>query len=366
FCFPVPFKVVFRHASASRSKAENIIVKIRSDTGLAGFGEGCPRDYVTGETIQTAVRFIEQHKASLTRDVTTVAALRAWVDAHQPEIDKNPAAFCAVELAILDLLGKTAGAPVEAIIGVPQMAATFDYSAILGDAPYAVYWWQFQRYWHAGFRDFKVKISGKTGRDQRKIGIFRRRTDPLLRVRLDANNLWSTAEHCIAHINRLSYPVFAIEEPLRANDIAGFRSVAVECKTRIILDESFLRREQLDVLTDPDKWLINVRVSKMGGLLRAIDIVNGATRRGIGVIVGAQVGETSILTRAALIVATTAGDRLAAQEGAFGTRLLQEDLTIPSLMFGDGGTLVPLRIMDSEAPGLGLEIKEGLLSRPAL
>ena len=56
-------------------------------------------------------------------------------------------------------------------------------------------------------------------------------------------------------------------------------------------------------------------------------------------IVGAQVGETSLLTRAGLTVAHAAGDALVAQEGAFGTFLLERDVCDPPLMFGAGGVL---------------------------
>ena len=56
-------------------------------------------------------------------------------------------------------------------------------------------------------------------------------------------------------------------------------------------------------------------------------------------IVGAQVGETSLLTRAALTVARAAGDLLVGQEGAFGTLLLERDVCDPPLMFGKAGVL---------------------------
>ena len=84
-------------------------------------------------------------------------------------------------------------------------------------------------------------------------------------------------------------------------------------------------------------------------------------QRGIGVIVGAQVGETSILTRAGLTIATAAGSNLIASEGAFGTHLLQQDLTAPCLMFGAGGELDPDAFGLSTRPAMGLEI-----DRPAL
>jgi hypothetical protein len=77
----------------------------------------------------------------------------------------------------------------------------------------------------------------------------------------------------------------------------------------------------------------------MGGILRSFDVVSAARERGIDLIVGAQVGETSLLTRAALAVASAAKDRVIAQEGAFGTHLLQHDVIDPPLMFGAAGVL---------------------------
>ena len=61
FSFPVPFRVVFRHASASRARAENLIVAAHADTGEVGYGEGCPREYVTGETAAGGAAFIRRH-----------------------------------------------------------------------------------------------------------------------------------------------------------------------------------------------------------------------------------------------------------------------------------------------------------------
>ncbi|MEE9280638.1 MAG: hypothetical protein V3V67_10730, partial [Myxococcota bacterium] len=73
----------------------------------------------------------------------------------------------------------------------------------------------------------------------------------------------------------------------------------------------------------------------------------------IPVIVGAQVGETSLLTRAALSVAQAARGILVAQEGAFGTLLLERDVCDPPLMFGPGGVLPAPAL---PAAGFGIEI----------
>lgn len=357
----MPFRAVFRHASARRDRTENLVVAARSSGGLTGYGEGCPRSYVSGESVASGLAFVEQHRDSLIRDIHDVPSLKQWMDRHRADVDGNPAAFCAVELALLDLFGHDAGTPVEDVLGIPGLSGEYRYSAVLGDAPYLVYRWQHHRYRRFGFRDFKVKLSGDLQRDRRKMRVFRAAPDGLLRVRLDANNLWESADDCVGHVNALRHRFLAIEEPLKAGDIEGFRDVAAACDTKVILDESLLRAEHLDALDDGDRWLANIRVSKMGGIIRSLEVAAAAEARGIGVIVGAQVGETSILTRAGLAVMSGVGRNLVASEGAFGTRLLREDLASPCLMFGPGGVLRAADIVGERSPGLGLGVRRDAL-----
>jgi hypothetical protein len=92
----------------------------------------------------------------------------------------------------------------------------------------------------------------------------------------------------------------------------------------------------------------------MGGLLRSLAIIETARALGIGLIIGAQVGETSLLTRAGLTAALAAQDILVAQEGAFGTFLLEHDICTPSLMFGASGVLDCNSYPMLQTAGLGL------------
>ena len=108
----------------------------------------------------------------------------------------------------------------------------------------------------------------------------------------------------------------------------------------IILDESLLRADQLTSFADsPTRWIVNLRISKMGGLIRSLELLELVRRSQLGMIIGAHVGETSLLTRAALTIANANRDLLVAQEGAFGTHLLEHDVIDPPIMFGAGGTL---------------------------
>jgi L-alanine-DL-glutamate epimerase-like enolase superfamily enzyme len=359
----IPFTVAFRHASAERSETETVWIEAIATDGSVGCGESCPRPYVTGETLATARAFTSQHEAALRSAVTGVDTLHTWVAEHQHDIDANPAAWCALELAVLDLLGKRQRTPVEGLLSVPSLdGSAFRYTAVLGDASANAFHTMAERYWRTGFRDFKVKLSGDHERDRDKMTVFSRWPADSIRVRADANNLWRNADDAIAGLRRLGYPFFAVEEPIGKDRHAELPHISHALNCPIVLDESFLRREQLSLLRDPrSQWLVNVRVSKMGGLIRSLQVIEAARACGVGVIVGAQVGETSLLTRAALTVARAAGDALVAQEGAFGTFLLERDVCDPPLMFGAGGVLAASAHPMLTGPGLGLPSTDALI-----
>jgi L-Ala-D/L-Glu epimerase / N-acetyl-D-glutamate racemase len=354
----IPFRTAFRHASAERTATATVWIDAVANDGTVGSGESCPRSYVTGETIATARAFASRHDVSLRKNITNMESLHAWMDEHKDDIDANPAAWCALELAILDLIGKWRGVPVETVLSVPPIAGcSFRYTAVLGDASASAFHAMAERYRQAGFKDFKVKLSGVIERDRDKLAVFEKWRDGAIRVRADANNLWATADQAIAELGDLDYRFFAIEEPIAKNQHVELSRIAQALSCAIILDESFARREQLSLLCEPHtQWLVNVRVSKMGGVIRSLRVVEAARTHGIGVIVGAHVGETSLLTRAALTVARAAGDALVAQEGAFGTLLLERDVCDPPLMFGAGGVLDASAYSMLTMPGLGVSV----------
>jgi len=355
----IPFNIAFKHASAERATTQALWVQARARDGAAGFGEGCPREYVTAESLESAHAFVRAHLHDWLDSIHDVGALADWTERHRGDIDVHPAAWAGVELALLDLIGKVERKTVESLLGLPQLTGSFRYTAVLGDAAPRQFEAQLAHYIEAGFRDFKIKLSGDNARDLAKIRGLTAAGVQAQAVRADANNLWSDADAAIRGLRALDFPFFGVEEPLRPGDYAGMHRVALALDTKIILDESLLRSDQLDRLADPvDRWIANVRVSKMGGLLRSLALVSAVRRRGLRAIVGAHVGETSLLTRAGLTVANESKDILVAQEGAFGTHLLAHDVVEPPLMFGPGGILKTDALGIGSAPGLGLAVLE--------
>ncbi|MEQ8651498.1 MAG: enolase C-terminal domain-like protein [Kiloniellales bacterium] len=359
--FPVAFRWRFSHASASRSRAENVILALGAGQD-AGYGEACPRTYVTGETLESVTAFLREHADGLSAGLQSLDDLRTFCEDQRALIDANPAAFGALDMALLDRLGRMRGQPLERLLGGTRRCGPFRYSAVIGAGGLAGFLAQALAYRAAGLFDVKMKLGRDAALNLAKAKWLHRLFGRPLRLRVDANNLWCDPHDCIEQLGPLCRYIWAVEEPLRAGDLVGCRRIASALDIKIILDESCCRLGQLEGLArDPETWVINLRVSKMGGILRSLEIAEAAAQHDIPVVIGAHVGETSLLTRAALAVAACCRVPPLAMEGAFGTRLLQADLVADPIMFARGGRLSPDMQSWWQKPGNGISLlQQGL------
>src|SRR5207302_2656362 len=110
----IPLRKPIRHASHTRTETDNLIVRCVLEDGTVGYGEGVPREYVTGETIDSAVALLQ--RSDLPAQMESCADMASAVGlaerlglARIPGDDRQcqgNAAHCAVELALLDAYGK--------------------------------------------------------------------------------------------------------------------------------------------------------------------------------------------------------------------------------------------------------------------
>ena len=349
----IPFRFSFKHSSAERSVTESVIVIAESDASVKGYGEGCPRGYVTGESVDSCVNFFDKYQNEFLQ-IQDVVSLRQWASRNIRLIDANPAAWCAIETALLDLFGRSDGCSIEALLGISEIKRDFHFTAVLGISSPQIFTAQCEQYHRFGLADFKVKVSGKLESDLAAMRTLKEQF-PDSRIRIDANNLWDDADSASSYISSLECSPWAVEEPLRAGDFPALRNVAKALDCKIILDESFLGLQTFDQMQeDLNIWIPNIRISKMGGLLRSLAVAERCKELNLDFIIGAQVGETSILTRIALSLANQYGGSVLAQEGAFGTYLLASDVIDAPLMFGlQGGLSADF----AGLPGLGLDVK---------
>ena len=356
----VPLKMTFRQASAARTHGESLWVEA-SRGAHRGYGEGCPRSYVTGETRASCMQWLSTWQKAIESDCISLDALRAWLVGHATAIDASPSVWCAIECALLDLFGRERGQTVEALLGVGPPGGPHVYSAVLGnDEPWKTRF-LIDQYCILGLTDFKVKLEGDLEVDRQKLRSIAELTAwhgvTTHRVRVDANNLWAdTPDRALDYLRALDWELFGVEEPVKPRDVGLHSRISASLGVPVILDESLCTLADLERYDGvPGRFMANLKVSRVGGVLRGLRLVEALRARGWPIIIGAHVGETSVLTRAAMLVAAAAGDKLVAQEGAFGSRLVEREPASPSLKWGRGGVL-DLRRPYAEVTTEGLQL----------
>ena len=126
----------------------------------------------------------------------------------------------------------------------------------------------------------------------------------------------------------------------------------------LIADESLVTMEDAHrLIKSGGTRVLNIRVAKVGGLIPALRMAHLATHSNVDVQLGCLVGESSILTAAGAALMEVC-PHVRFVEGAFGTRLLREDVATPSLRFGLGG-----RLRKRDPFGLGIRVSREALDR---
>jgi L-alanine-DL-glutamate epimerase-like enolase superfamily enzyme/pimeloyl-ACP methyl ester carboxylesterase len=338
-------KTTIRHAAATRNEGESIWVQAKRN-GNTGYGEGCPRVYVAGDDLDASLTWIKKNFSSGKVNFETLKDLKQWAEENEKEIDNYPSAWCAIEMAMLNLLSRERGCTVEKLLGLDDGKLCGRYTAVLGDDKKWKYTTLADEYLIRGISDFKIKLSGNLERDIEKLDILeelsvQHHAKPI-RIRLDANNLWKNrCDEAIKYTMMLGAGrVFAMEEPVRARNAEDISKFSTATGLPVILDESLCTFDDLSLYRNiAGAFIANIKISKVGGLIRSLKMIEELKKLRWPVIIGCHVGETSLLTRAGLLVSGATGESLIAQEGAFGDYLVEREPASPMLKFGRHGLL---------------------------
>ncbi len=348
----------FEHAAAARNVAEAIVLRLQHDDGLVGWGETLPRDYVTGETLETVPADIEKLWQQCLTD-----GLLDWPARDQQKIPAQldgrcvNAAACALELASIggwlnerkDLLKKIS-ARVSGVLGSISPDRTAKRLRLMR---------------LFGLRDFKLKLGLGDDIDRENLQLVhgklkRGLASGKFSLRVDINGGWDTDTTPDRVAELRQYGVCVVEQPVfcPADELVD---LAQKCPLPLMADESVLTKEDAKILLrlsaetgGRKKIWWNIRLSKNGGLLRTLELMNLAAENNVPISLGCMVGESSILS-AVQRRALQLGPTPRFVEGNYGKFLLADDLAErnQSLRFGYGGRLRTL-----PAGGLGIAISE--------
>ena len=353
-CMPI------KHYLAERTHSENLVVKVVTDSGVVGFGEGIARQYVTGEVMEASLRFLQDHlipqlngfHPSGPSDLIEALAELLSEDNRA----QAPAACCALELAILDAAGKTWSQSVAQMLGGGDQPLIYSAVIPMMSPP------SFHRLLHL-IRDMEmsfVKIKVGNERDTEVLSLAREILGHEVDLRVDANGAWSSEEAQKRIAAMMAYGISAVEQPVPKEDIQGLKRVSEQVEIPIIADESLCLERDAKKLTSLDACQVfNLRLSKCGGILAANRLYEIARKKEIAAQLGCQVGETGILSAAGRQLASSR--KLLYLEGSYSSYLLQDDIVNEPVEFGPGGVAQPLA-----GHGLGVSVNEETLQRLAV
>ena len=352
------------HASHSRTDTDNVVVRCVLADGSVGYGEGVPRDYVTGETIDSCLALLKG--SALAAQLTPCADFPAAVHlaerlrlAPVPGDDRliqGNAARCALEIAVLDAYGRAFGEP---LMNVTKLVApdlyeareSVRYSGIIGNPK----GWKGRVYplvyRLAGFAQVKLKVGIPDTDDVKRTRRTRRWLGSKMDLRIDANEAWSATEAADKIRALEPFGITSVEQPVPHEQVAGLADVRKAINTPVMLDESLCGPVDAERAV-AGGWcdLFNLRLSKCGGFIPSLRLALLAKRHGLGCQLGCQVGETGILSAAGRHFATSVGG-LRYVEGSYDRHLVRDALTAEDLTFGRGGA-APMLV----GSGLGVAV----------
>ncbi len=333
---------------------DSTVVEVITDTGLTGWGEVCPLGpaYLPAYARGARAGIAELAPRLLGMDPLGLDELNRRMDAS---MRGHPYVKSAIDIACWDLLGQASGLPVATLMG-GQVGESFAlYRAISQESPEAMAR-RIAQYRAEGYRKFQLKVGGDPDTDIDRIRAAAaqlERGDVLI---ADANTGWT--QHAAI---RVADAVRDVDVYLEQPCLTYEECLAVRRHTNrpFVLDEVIDGLEAVvRGVTDQAMDVINLKISKVGGLTRARQIRDLCVSLGIALTIEDTWGG-DITTAAIAHLAHSTPERLLFSSTDFNSYV--------TVSFADGAPQRHQgRLAASGEPGLGVRPKMAVLGEPVL
>lgn len=277
----IPLREPFRISNGSVSAKDGIIVAVASE-GVTGYGEASPMSgsFYSGDTPESTWKVLEEDIVPriLREGFASIEQLNSVLD----QVPGNSFAKAGIETAFWDLEAKKRDEPLYAFMGqsscqvVSGLAVGIYDSA--GELLTAV-----ETHLAEGYKRLKIKI--EPGWDTLILAEVRKRFGdiPLM---VDANCAYTRED--IPRLQRLDeFDLMMIEQPLPKDDLEGHQLLQSLIRTPVCLDESAVDAETVaKAIAMKSCRIINIKIQRVGGLLKAKSIREVCDRANIPVWAG--------------------------------------------------------------------------------
>lgn len=274
-----------------------VLVELRDDDGTVGVGEAAPseRYHETVDTVQAYLRRVDPGRVSF----ADIPGSMGYLDELDPG---QPAAKCALNIALLDGAGQRARQPIYDLLKLGFVEGRHVTSFSIGiDKPDVIRQKVLEA---AAYPVLKLKVGSPD--DQANFAALRSAA-PTKTVRVDANEAWKTKEEALRHIEWLRQDghVEFIEQPMPAvSPRQDLRWLKERSPLPLFADESYLRAADIDVAAECFHG-VNVKLVKTGGISGAYDALQAARAAGLKTMIGCMIESSVLISAAAHLAALT-------------------------------------------------------------
>jgi L-alanine-DL-glutamate epimerase-like enolase superfamily enzyme len=279
----------FTIARGTKETVRNAVVTLTSD-GITGFGEASPNSRYK-EDAENVIRFIDRLDDDFFDQLETPEAVAYKVANEDPQVRS---AAAALEMAWLDWWGKSQQQPLWNLWDAPA-SSTPPTSFTIGLDNIEVMQQKVEE--AEEYPILKVKLG--TEGDREIIKAIREITDKPIRV--DANEGWHSVSRAKEHISFLAgQNIELVEQPMPSSMHQQIAELKTWSPLPLIADESFKGGEDLGQIAKTFDG-INIKLSKMGSLVRARKVIAQARKHALSIMVGCMIESSLAISAAALI-----------------------------------------------------------------
>jgi L-alanine-DL-glutamate epimerase-like enolase superfamily enzyme len=281
----------FTIARGTTETVENVVVEV-DDGDHVGVGAAAPSSHY-GETADTVAAVLPELLA-VVEDVDDPLNLQRVERRMRETVRRNPAARCAVSIALHDLAAKRAGVPLYRYLGLdPAESVTTSYTVGIDDPGRMGEKAGTAR--ERGYDTLKVKVG--TGDDEARLRAVRD-AHPEATIRVDANEAWTPRE-AVERIGSLAaYDLEFVEQPVPAENPGGLRFVRERSPLPIAADESCVTLSDVPDLAGRAD-IATIKLMKCGGLRAALRMIHAARAHGLEVMLGCMVESSASIAAGA-------------------------------------------------------------------
>jgi muconate cycloisomerase len=330
-------------------RADNVLVRIETDTGLIGWGEAASAPVMTGETLESIVSAVHYLEPALRgRDPADIGGALTAMDGR---MYGNHGAKAAIEIALHDLAGRASGKPVHALLG-NKLRSRMALLGVIGGGDFDGDLRDAEKKKTDGVTAYKIKVGIDSAvNDAARTRAICKVLGSGLLISADANQGYST-EQAIEYVRAVKGSgLDFFEQPVAAENLTGMAAVAAATDIAIGADEGIHSLDDIERHHERKAARgVSLKAIKLGGIQAVVEAGRLCGQLGMSVNVSCKTGESSVACAAALHVASVIPNI------AWGLTLthtsLAEDVTAQPIPTGKGHA-------DSlDRPGLGVDVDE--------